>query len=115
MAYEIIGFEIEAGVAIITLNRPDKLNSFNQTMAYEVQSALDYCMDDSAVRCVVITGAGRAFCAGQDGDPRQHQGVWAGVEHRTGVGGSEFRQDGRRKHRRRRQLFQFYVADQLPR
>ncbi len=66
MAFEIIGFEIEAGVAIITLNRPDKLNSFNQTMAYEVQSALDYCMEDAAIRCVLITGAGRAFCAGQD-------------------------------------------------
>jgi len=66
MTFEIIGFNITDGVALITLNRPDKLNSFNEAMAYEVQSALDYCMDDSAVRCVLITGAGRAFCAGQD-------------------------------------------------
>lgn len=66
MTFEIIGFDQVDGVAVITLNRPEKLNSFNQTMAYELQAALDHCMDDQDVRCVVITGAGRAFCAGQD-------------------------------------------------
>lgn len=66
MTFEIIGFDQVDGVAVITLNRPEKLNSFNQTMAYELQAALDHCMDDRDVRCVVITGAGRAFCAGQD-------------------------------------------------
>lgn len=66
MTFEIIGFDQVDGVAVITLNRPEKLNSFNHTMAYELQAALDHCMDDRDVRCVVITGAGRAFCAGQD-------------------------------------------------
>ncbi len=66
MTFDIIEFEITDGVAIITLNRPDKLNSFNQLMAYDVQSALDHCMENPAIRCVMITGAGRAFCAGQD-------------------------------------------------
>jgi 2-(1,2-epoxy-1,2-dihydrophenyl)acetyl-CoA isomerase len=66
MTFDIIGFDLVDGVAVITLNRPDKLNSFNEPMAYEVQAALDYCMEDAAVRCVLITGAGRAFCAGQD-------------------------------------------------
>lgn len=66
MTFDIIDFKLEEGVAVITLNRPDKLNSFNQTMAYEVQSALDHCMDNAEVRCVLITGAGRGFCAGQD-------------------------------------------------
>lgn len=66
MTFEIIGFDQVDGVVVITLNRPEKLNSFNQTMAYELQAALDHCMDDRDVRCVVITGAGRAFCAGQD-------------------------------------------------
>lgn len=66
MSFNIIDFHVEQGVAVITLNRPDKLNSFNQLMAYDVQSALDYCMENPEIRCVVITGAGRAFCAGQD-------------------------------------------------
>ena len=66
MTFDIIDFKIDEGVGVITLNRPDKLNSFNQQMAYDVQGALDHCMENPEVRCVVITGAGRAFCAGQD-------------------------------------------------
>jgi 2-(1,2-epoxy-1,2-dihydrophenyl)acetyl-CoA isomerase len=66
MTFDIIDFKIDEGVGVITLNRPEKLNSFNQQMAYDVQRALDYCMENLEVRCVVITGAGRAFCAGQD-------------------------------------------------
>lgn len=61
-----LGFEIAEGVAIITLNRPDKLNSFNQEMALELQDVLDQCMDNAAVRAILLTGAGRGFCAGQD-------------------------------------------------
>ena len=59
-------FEIKNGVAFITLNRPDKLNSFNREMALLLQEKLDQCNDDLSVRCVVISGAGKAFCAGQD-------------------------------------------------
>jgi 2-(1,2-epoxy-1,2-dihydrophenyl)acetyl-CoA isomerase len=66
MTFDIIGFKLEGGVALITLNRPDKLNSFNEAMACDMQSALDYCMENPEVRCVLITGAGRGFCAGQD-------------------------------------------------
>ena len=66
MTFDIIDFKIDEGVAVITLNRPDKLNSFNQTMAKDVQFALDHCMENPEVRCVLITGAGRGFCAGQD-------------------------------------------------
>lgn len=58
-------FEIKNGVAVITLNRPEKLNSFNREMALLLQKHLDDCKDD-AVRCVYITGAGKAFSAGQD-------------------------------------------------
>ena len=65
-AYECLLFEVNDGVATITLNRPDKLNSFNKTMAIELQAALDHCMDDAAIRCVLLTGSGRGFCAGQD-------------------------------------------------
>jgi 2-(1,2-epoxy-1,2-dihydrophenyl)acetyl-CoA isomerase len=56
----------ENGVARIVLNRPAVFNSFNRTMALALQSALDDCGADPAVRCVVITGEGKAFCAGQD-------------------------------------------------
>lgn len=59
-------FEIKNGVAFITLNRPDKLNSFNREMALLLQEKLDMCSEDLSVRCVLITGSGKAFCAGQD-------------------------------------------------
>lgn len=53
-------------VRTLTLNRPAALNSFTGAMHRELRAALDAAADDSAVRCVVITGAGRGFCAGQD-------------------------------------------------
>ncbi|HEX7847003.1 MAG TPA: enoyl-CoA hydratase-related protein [Chitinophagaceae bacterium] len=58
-------FEIKNSIGFITLNRPDKLNSFNREMALLMQEALDKCKDKD-VRCVYITGAGKAFSAGQD-------------------------------------------------
>ncbi len=58
-------FSIEKNIAIITLNRPEKFNAFNREMALLLQEKLDACKD-SAIRAVLITGAGKAFCAGQD-------------------------------------------------
>jgi len=58
--------ELKEGVMTLTLNRPDVFNSFNQEMGRAFQSALDHAASDDRVRCVVITGNGRAFCAGQD-------------------------------------------------
>ena len=58
-------FEIKDTVAYITLNRPDKFNSFNREMALLLQNKLDECASLHEVRCVYITGAGKAFCAGQ--------------------------------------------------
>lgn len=67
MAYQHITFEVDAaGVARLTLNRPDKMNSFNAEMHAELRDALDRIQSDAAVRALVLTGAGRAFCAGQD-------------------------------------------------
>ena len=66
MTYEKLQFNIANGVAFLTLNRPDKLNSFDRQMALEVIDALDRCAADALVRAVLITGSGRAFCAGQD-------------------------------------------------
>jgi 2-(1,2-epoxy-1,2-dihydrophenyl)acetyl-CoA isomerase len=66
MGFENIRFEIKDGVAQLTLNRPDKLNSFTQAMHLEVREALAQLRADKTVRVLVLTGAGRGFCAGQD-------------------------------------------------
>ena len=77
MPDQFISVETTRGVMRITLNRPEVLNSFNSLMAAEVQAALRSAGSDPAVRAVLLTGAGRAFCAGQDlaefktdGEPR---------------------------------------------
>jgi 2-(1,2-epoxy-1,2-dihydrophenyl)acetyl-CoA isomerase len=57
---------VEAGVQSITLNRPDKLNAFTPEMHKELRRALEQALDESAIRAVLLTGAGRGFCAGQD-------------------------------------------------
>lgn len=57
---------IAAGVLTITLNRPDRLNSFNDEMHHQLSEALTLAERDDTVRCVLITGSGRGFCAGQD-------------------------------------------------
>ncbi|MEZ4761344.1 MAG: enoyl-CoA hydratase-related protein [Flavobacteriales bacterium] len=66
MAYSKIIYAVAEGVATITLNRPDKLNSFDRAMALETIEALDQARDDTAVRAILLTGEGRAFSAGQD-------------------------------------------------
>lgn len=57
---------IQNNIATITLNRADVFNSFNREMALAMQDALDKCADEESVRAIVITGSGKAFCAGQD-------------------------------------------------
>ena len=59
-------FEIKNSIAYITLNRPEKFNAFNREMALRLQAHLDECATVPDIRCVYITGAGKAFCAGQD-------------------------------------------------
>ncbi|WP_417532611.1 2-(1,2-epoxy-1,2-dihydrophenyl)acetyl-CoA isomerase PaaG [Marinobacterium stanieri] len=66
MAYETIEFEITDGVAVLTLNRPDRMNSFNTEMHDEVRDAIKQAKKSEDVRCLLITGNGRGFCAGQD-------------------------------------------------
>lgn len=56
----------QAGVRVLTLNRPDKFNSFNREMALLLQKELDAAAADMSVRAVLLTGEGKAFCAGQD-------------------------------------------------
>jgi enoyl-CoA hydratase/carnithine racemase len=63
---EAVQYSVDAGVATITLNRPDKLNALNTPMYEGIMAALDHTDGDDSVRAVIVTGAGRAFCAGAD-------------------------------------------------
>ncbi|HSO45772.1 MAG TPA: 2-(1,2-epoxy-1,2-dihydrophenyl)acetyl-CoA isomerase PaaG [Rhodoferax sp.] len=75
MTYQNIRFEARDGIARLTLNRPDKLNSFTGAMNAELRAALDAVQHDKSIRVLVITGAGRGFCAGQDlADPAMAMG-----------------------------------------
>jgi enoyl-CoA hydratase/carnithine racemase len=66
MAYETILYEVADNILTITLNRPDKLNAFNGTMQAEIIDAFDQADRDDTIRAIIVTGAGRAFCAGAD-------------------------------------------------
>ncbi len=59
-------FELKNSIAYVILNRPEKFNSFNREMAFMLQEKLEECESNKEIRCVLITGAGKAFCAGQD-------------------------------------------------
>ena len=64
--FETLLYSLEEGIATITLNRPDRLNAFNTQMMREMIAAFDHTDADDAVRAVIVTGAGRGFCAGAD-------------------------------------------------
>jgi enoyl-CoA hydratase/carnithine racemase len=66
MDYQTLRLETADGIATLTLNRPEQLNAWNDAMEEEISAALARCDQDDAVRAVVVTGAGRAFCAGAD-------------------------------------------------
>src|ERR1044072_2461828 len=63
---ESVLFEVKDNIAFITLNRPEKLNSFNREMALLLQEKLDDCNSQKEIRCVYLTGSGKGFCAGED-------------------------------------------------
>ena len=67
MDFKTIRYELDAGVLTLTLNRPDRLNAFNNTMMHEMIAALDAADADDSVRAIIVTGEGRGgFCAGAD-------------------------------------------------
>lgn len=66
MTFETIIASLDAGIFTITLNRPESYNACNEQLTQELQTALQYAHDTDDVRCVVLTGAGKAFCSGQD-------------------------------------------------
>ena len=80
MNYDTIQFTIDAGIATLTLNRPERLNSFTQAMHAEVRAALDRVQADKSVRVLLLTGAGRGFCAGQDLNDRAVEPGAPGVD-----------------------------------
>ncbi|MEO8157602.1 MAG: 2-(1,2-epoxy-1,2-dihydrophenyl)acetyl-CoA isomerase PaaG [Betaproteobacteria bacterium] len=86
MKFDAILLDIASGVATITLNRPDKLNSFTSAMHADLKQAMGIIQADTSVRVLMITGAGRGFCAGQDlsermmGDGEQPTDVGSSLE-----------------------------------
>jgi len=64
--FDTLRFDIDSGVATIHLHRPEKLNAFTPRMMADLMAAFDRTDSDDAVRCVIVTGSGRAFCAGAD-------------------------------------------------
>ena len=67
-SYETLLVDVDEGVATLTLNRPDRMNAFNHQMSSELAQAFDALDRADEVRAIVVTGAGRAFCAGVDLD-----------------------------------------------
>jgi enoyl-CoA hydratase/carnithine racemase len=90
MTYEQILYAIEDGVLTITLHRPERLNAFTTRMMHELIDAFDRADADDAVRAIIVTGAGRAFCAGADlgggGDTFNYRGGEPIDQHRDGGG-----------------------------
>ena len=74
MEYNNIAFDVNQGVATLTLNRPKSLNSFTVEMHKEMRAAMQQVSEDKGIRCLLITGAGRGFCAGQDLGDRASSG-----------------------------------------
>src|SRR5687767_1936619 len=66
MEFETLKYEVADGVLTLTLHRPDRMNAFTETMRAELIAAFDAADADDDVRAVIVTGAGRAFCAGAD-------------------------------------------------
>jgi enoyl-CoA hydratase/carnithine racemase len=77
MQYQTIQTQVEEGILTLRFNRPDRLNAFTVDMANELIDAFNHASDDDAVRAIVVTGMGRAFCAGMDlGEPGQPGNVF---------------------------------------
>ncbi|MGH8812204.1 MAG: enoyl-CoA hydratase-related protein, partial [Advenella sp.] len=64
MTYETLNYAVDNTIATITLNRPERMNALTKVMEAELRSAIETAGRDDAVRAIILTGAGRAFCAG---------------------------------------------------
>ena len=90
MEYETLLFDLDAGILTLTLNRPDHLNAFTPAMCEELVDAFDEIDRNDDIRVVIVTGAGRGYCAGADlgegGGTFDHGDEVAASEHRDGGG-----------------------------
>jgi enoyl-CoA hydratase/carnithine racemase len=89
VSYSDILYRVENGVAVITLNRPDKLNAWRGEMERDVRAAMRSASDDPAARVIVLTGAGRGFCAGADMNVLQTTVAAGRVETAPSAGGPQ--------------------------
>ena len=80
MAYAEILYEVSDAIATLTLNRPDKLNAWTSQMGTEVRAAMLAAEEDATVRVIILTGAGRGFCAGADMGMLQSAAAPSGVD-----------------------------------
>ncbi|MFP6749597.1 MAG: enoyl-CoA hydratase-related protein [Alphaproteobacteria bacterium] len=80
MSFREVIYQVGDGVAVVTLNRPERLNAMTLTMAGEIRAAMQLASDDDQVRVVVLTGAGRGFCAGADAARLQGRAAGNSVE-----------------------------------
>ena len=71
MAFNTIEYKVDSGVAVVVLNRSERMNSFNTEMHSELRQALDQVSSNSAIRCLLLTANGKGFCAGQDLNDRK--------------------------------------------
>jgi len=107
LEYEDILYRVVDGVAVVTLNRPDRLNAWRGEMERDVRAAMRVASDDNQVRVIILTGAGRGFCAGADMNGLQSvvdsQGVPAASPSRSGP--SVFDPDSREDFKRQYSFF----------
>ena len=66
MTYKCLLYEVKDGVAVLTMNRPERLNALGDTLREDLQDAVTRAADDPEVRVLILTGAGRGFCSGGD-------------------------------------------------
>jgi enoyl-CoA hydratase len=108
MSYEQIRYEVADRRARITLNRPEKRNALSDKLLDELEHALWEADDDRDVHCVILKGAGKAFCAGYDLDPSNHQRPDDGVRRRTGATIDDDMWMLERRQRRMRALWEMH-------
>lgn len=108
MAYEQIRYEVEKGRARVTLNRPEKRNALSDALLDELEHALWEADDDRDVHCVILSGAGKAFCAGYDLDPSNFQREDDGIRRRTGATIDDDMWMLERRQRRMRALWEMH-------
>ncbi|MDP6831811.1 MAG: enoyl-CoA hydratase-related protein [Alphaproteobacteria bacterium] len=80
MSFQEVNYEVEDGVAVVAMNRPDRLNAMTLTMAGEIRAAMQLATGDDEVRVIVLTGEGRGFCAGADASRLQSRAAGNAVD-----------------------------------